>query len=78
MYELAAASADERPWLADMRESADRRRYVLNFAFDRLTLQDFKSVIPASDRTYDATNREWSVDKRHYNLLNAIFSNFAN
>ena len=77
MYERAAAANDERPWLADVRESADRRRYVLNFPFDRLTLQDFKSVIPAPDRTWDAANREWSVDKRHYGILNALFANFA-
>ena len=77
MYERAAASDDARPWLADLRETADRRRYVLHFPFDRLTLQDFKSVIPDSDRSYDASTREWTVDKRHYGMLNALFSNFA-
>jgi hypothetical protein len=77
MAERAAKLVDDRPWLADMRESVDRRRYVLNFPFDRLLLQDFKSVIPATDRTYDAATREWSVDKRHYGMLNALFSNFA-
>jgi hypothetical protein len=77
MYERAAAAGDERPWLADLRESPDRRRYLLNFPFDPLTLQDFKSVIPAADRTYDAATREWAVDKRHYGILNAIFANFA-
>jgi hypothetical protein len=73
----AASAADPRPWLADLRLSADRRRYVLNFPFDRLTLADFKSVIPEADRAYDATNREWSVERRHWGALNALFANFA-
>ena len=77
MYERAVKLDDDRPWLADVRESADRRRYVLNFPFDRLTLQDLKSVIPETDRSYDGATREWSVDKRHYGILNAMFSNFA-
>ena len=47
--------------------------HVLNFAFDRLTLADFKSVIPEPDRAYDARNREWSVERRHWGVLNALF-----
>jgi hypothetical protein len=77
MAERASAAADPRPWLADLRLSPDNRRYVLNFPFDRLTLQDFKSVIPDADRAYDPTNREWSVERRHWGALNALFSNFA-
>jgi hypothetical protein len=73
----AAAAADPRPWLADLRLSADGRRYRLNFAFDRLTLQDFKGVIPEADRAYDPEGREWSVERRHWAALNALFSNFA-
>ena len=53
MAERARAAADPRPWLADLRLSADNRRYVLNFPFDRLTIADFKSVIPDADRAYD-------------------------
>ena len=68
---------DGRPWLADVRMTADRRRYVLNFPFDRMFLQDFKSVIPPTDRTYDGATREWTVDRRHYGMLNTLFSNFA-
>ena len=71
------ATNDGRPWLADLRLSADKRRYVINFPFDRLTLQDFKSVIPESDRRYDEATREWSVERRHWSALNAMFSNFA-
>lgn len=77
MAERAAALVDDRPWLADVRESADRLRYVLNFPFDRLFLSDFKSVIPDADRSYDAATREWSVDKRHYAMLTTLFSNFG-
>ncbi|HZQ97616.1 MAG TPA: hypothetical protein VFC93_02250 [Chloroflexota bacterium] len=78
MYERAhALPEDGRPWLADVRLSADRRRYVLNFPFDRMFLQDFKSVIPPSDRSYDAATREWSVDRRHWAMLNTLFTNFA-
>jgi hypothetical protein len=77
MAERAGAANDPRPWLADLRLSPDHRRYVLNFPYDRLTLQDFKSVIPEADRAYDATTREWSVDRRHWGALNALFSNFA-
>ena len=87
--EVAARQERIREWLqtrstitvqspnADLRLSADRRRYVLNFPFDRLTLADFKSVIPEADRAYDATNREWSVERRHWGALNALFANFA-
>lgn len=77
MAERAAAQNDARPWLADVRQSADGRRFILNFPFDRLTLQDFKAIIPASDRDYNAETREWAVDRRHWGLLNALFSNFA-
>jgi len=77
MAERARLAADPRPWLADLRLSPDRRRYVLNFPFDRPTLADFRSVIPDADRSYDATNREWSVERRHWGALNALFSNFA-
>lgn len=77
MLERAQRLDDSRPWLADVRRSPDGRRYVLNFPFDRLTLQDFKSIIPPSDRSYDAGTREWTVDRRHWGVLNAIFSNFA-
>ena len=78
MYEHAHALPDDgRPWLADVRMTADRRRYVLNFPFDRLFLQDFKSVIPVTDRMYEAATREWSVDRRHWGILNSLFSNFA-
>lgn len=77
MAERARAAADPRPWLADLRLSADNRRYVLNFPFDRLTIADLKSVIPDADRAYDAASREWSVERRHWGALNALFSNFA-
>jgi hypothetical protein len=78
MFEQAQVLPDDdRPWLADVRLTADSRRYVLNFPFDRLALQDFRSIIPETDRSYDAANREWTVDRRHWGLLNAIFANFA-
>ena len=68
---------DDRPWIADMRQSADGRSYFLNFSFDRLLLQDLKSVVPATDRTYDSGTREWRIDRRHWGILNSIFCNFA-
>ena len=33
--------------------------------------------ISESDRRYDESTHEWSVDRRHWSALNAIFSNFA-
>lgn len=77
MAERARAANDARPWLADVRISADGRRYILNFSFDRLTLQDFRNVIPASDRAYDEENYEWNVERRHWGALNSIFANFS-
>ena len=77
MWEKAQAARDPRPWLADLRLSADRRRYILNFPFDRMLLQDFRSVIPTSDRSYDEERRELSVERRQWSALNALFSNFA-
>ena len=77
MAERAREANDDRPWLADVRTTPDRRRYILNFPYDKLTLQDFRSVIPEADRSYDAATREWSVERRHWGILNAFFSNFA-
>ncbi|MBM4418595.1 MAG: hypothetical protein FJ033_09835 [Chloroflexi bacterium] len=77
MAEAARATDDDRPWIADLRITPDGRRFLLNFAFDRAFLQDFRSVIPASDRAYDAARREWSVERRHFGALDALFSNFA-
>ena len=77
MADRAAAGADFRPVLFDLRESDDRRRFILNFGFDKATIADLKAMIPSPERGFLPASREWWVDKKHYGLLATMFANFG-
>ncbi len=82
--ELKAAQAARRPaeidelrgWLYDLRESSDGRQWILNFGYHRALLDDFRQMIPARARRYDAETREWAVSKEYSSVLRTLFLNF--
>ena len=73
----ASAPDDGRGWLFDLRESPDRRYYILNFGYNRGLLDDFKAIVPASGRRFDPETREWWVLKAHGASLVSLFANFG-
>lgn len=82
--ELKLAQAAEKPeqidelrgWIYDVRESSDRRHWILNFGYNRALLDDFRQMIPASARRFDAETREWWVAKTYAPALRTLFVNF--
>ena len=82
--ELKMAQAAERPaenddlrgWIYDLRESSDRRRWILNFGYDRALLDDYRQMVPASARQFDPETREWAVAKEYASVLRTLFRNF--
>src|SRR6266702_4635982 len=82
--ELKQAQAAERPaemdelrgWIYDLRESPDHRRWIVNFGYNRVLLDDFRQMIPASARRFDPETREWWVAKEYEGALRTLFVNF--
>jgi hypothetical protein len=71
------AELDElRGWIYDLRETPDGRRWRLNFGYNRALLDDFRQLIPASARQFDAETREWVVAKEYAPVLRTLFANF--
>jgi hypothetical protein len=77
MHARAKEARDFRPIIFDLRETPDRQRFIINFGYDKSTILDLKSAIPAGERGYLPASREWWVLRRHYGLLSAMFANFA-
>lgn len=74
--EKPAEVGELRGWIYDLRESSDGRRWILNFGYNRALLDDFRHMIPASARRYDAETREWAVAKEYGSVLRTLFLNF--
>lgn len=71
------AEVDElRGWIYDLRESPDRRQWIVNFGYNRALLDDFRQLIPAASRRFDASTREWWVAKEYASVLRTLFLNF--
>lgn len=71
------AEVDElRDWIYDLRESPDRRFWILNFGYNKALLDDFRQLIPAASRRFEAETREWWVAKEYAPVLRTLFLNF--
>ena len=74
---LRPTESDElRGWLYDLRESGDRRRWLLNFGYNRVLLDELRQLVPASARRFDPETHEWAVAKEYAAVLRSLFANF--
>ena len=53
-----------------------REGYMIAFNYDERTVEDLKSSIPHTERSYYPASKQWWVSVLYEGVLNRLFSNF--